>query len=122
MAALGANGTNPKNCSTDIMDFARKLIGPALLPVYIALIPMFVAKSENGLPEPELCSAGLLLPHIWFWFLHTLHPNSFLSDCSGAPRRRRRHASLDTGTQSAHMTHADCHVWRGHTTVKRLCR
>ena len=59
------------------MDLARKLLGPALLTVYIALIPMFVAKSENGLPEPELCSAGLLLPHIWFWFLHKHYPKAF---------------------------------------------
>ena len=83
LAAIGASGTNPKNCSTDIMDLARKLLGPALLPVYIALIPMFVAKSENGLPEPELCSAGLLLPHIWFWFLHKHYPKAFFKRLLG---------------------------------------
>lgn len=61
------------------MDFARKLWGPALLPVYSALILMFVAKSENGLLEPELCSAGLLLPHVWFWFffLYKYYPKAF---------------------------------------------
>jgi len=67
LAALGSHGEDPKNMSTELMDLIRKVLGRAITPIYVALVPMFVAKAESGKPEPELTSAGLLLPHVWFF-------------------------------------------------------
>ena len=97
LVAPGASGTNPQNCSTDLMEFPKKLLDATLLPVYAAVVPMFVAKSENGLPEPELCIAGLLLPHMWFWFLHThTHtlPDSLFQKADGMHGGASKYAPL----------------------------
>ena len=67
LAALGIRSENPKNMSTELMHLIRKVLGRANIPIYVALVPMFVAKAESGKPEPELTSAGLLLPHVWFF-------------------------------------------------------
>ena len=79
LARLGAGGTNPQNCSQDLMSFIRKLLGQQIVPLYVALIPLFVAKSlcEDGKPSPELCPVGFVLPHVWLWFLFTHHRNEF---------------------------------------------
>jgi hypothetical protein len=77
LSALGTNGDNPQNCSTELMALIRKVLGTAVLPIYVALVPFFVAKSETGKPEPELCSCGLLMPHVWFWFLYKHYRTEF---------------------------------------------
>ena len=79
LAALGSHGASPQNCSTDLMDPIRKVLGRAIIPIYVALVPMFVAKSESGKPEPELTTAGLLLPHVWVWFLYTYYRAEFFT-------------------------------------------
>jgi hypothetical protein len=68
LARLGAGGTNPQNCSQDLMALIRKLLGQMIVPLYITLIPLFVAKSisEDGKPSPERCPVGFILPHVWF--------------------------------------------------------
>ena len=79
LAALGRHGASPQSCSTDLMDLIRKVLGRAIIPIYVALVPMFVAKSESGKPEPELTTAGLLLPHVWVWFLYTYYRAEFFT-------------------------------------------
>ena len=69
LAALGSHGEHPKNISTELMELIRKILGRAIIPLYVTLVPMFVAKAESGKPEPELSAAGLILPHIWFLVL-----------------------------------------------------
>ena len=75
LARLGAGGTNPQNCSQDLMALVRKLLGQMIVPLYITLILLFVAKSlcEDGKPSPELCPVGFILPHVWLWFLFKHH-------------------------------------------------
>ena len=81
LSSLGAGGTNPQNCSQDLMSLIRKLLGQMIVPLYITLIPLFVAKSlsEDGKPSPELCPVGFILPHMWLWFLFTHHRKEFFS-------------------------------------------
>ena len=86
IATLGSHGENPKNMSTELMDLIRKVLGRAIIPIYVALVPMFVAKAESGKPEPELISAGLLLPHVWFWFLHKYYPVEFFTRFVGCAK------------------------------------
>jgi hypothetical protein len=81
LAALGSNGTQPQNCSTGIMELIRSILGAAIIPVMTILIPMFVAKSAEGKPEPEFCACGVILPHIWFAFLYK-HYRKDVSNCS----------------------------------------
>jgi hypothetical protein len=79
LAALGCHGDHPQNCSTELMDLIRKVLGRAIIPIYVSLVPMFVAKAESGKPEPELTAAGLILPHIWVWFLYTYYRAEFFT-------------------------------------------
>jgi hypothetical protein len=60
-------------------DLVRKILGVAIMPVYVALIPLFVTKSlsEDAAPQPELCPVGFLLPHMWMYFLFTYHRQEF---------------------------------------------
>ena len=75
LANLGARGTRPENCSRDLMQLVRAVLGVAILQLYTALIPLFVMKSlaDDGKAQPEMCSVGFILPHIWVWFLYAYH-------------------------------------------------
>ena len=47
LAALGSHGEHPKNMSTELMDLIRKVLGRAIIPIYVAFAPMFVAKADR---------------------------------------------------------------------------
>ena len=53
LAELGSNGRHLQNCSRDLIDFVRKLLGAAILPMYVALVPMFVARTDEGGASPQ---------------------------------------------------------------------
>ena len=57
LSNLGAQGTQPQNCSADLMQLVRRILGLAIIPLYIALVPLYVTKSatEDGKPQPEMC-------------------------------------------------------------------
>lgn len=94
LSLLGAKGTNVKNCARDLVELVRSILGLAIVPVYIALIPLFVTKSlaEDAKPQPELCPCGFILPHIWLWFYFAHHRAQFFLrfvGCTEANASRR---------------------------------
>jgi hypothetical protein len=92
LANLGARGTNPQNCARDLVDLVRSVLGLAIIPVYVALIPLFVTKSlaEDAKAQPELCPCGFILPHIWLWFLFTHHRAQFFMRFVGCVEAKAR--------------------------------
>ena len=77
LTMLGTSGGNKGHIAADLMELIRKIRGTALIPMYVALVPFFVAKDDGGFPSPELCSAGFLLPHVWFAFMYKHHRKEF---------------------------------------------
>jgi hypothetical protein len=68
----------PGHCAQGIAALVRRLLGHAIIPMVVILIPLFVAKgTESALPEPSLCAMGFLLPHIWFHWLFKNYRKSF---------------------------------------------
>ena len=60
----------PGHCSQQMSDFVSRLLGSAVIPATLALVPSMVTKStEDGAARPELATVGFILPHIWFSFL-----------------------------------------------------
>jgi hypothetical protein len=86
---LGAQGTQVGNCAKDLSQLVRRILGMAIIPVYIALMPLFVTKSlaEDARPQPELCPVGFLLPHVWMWFMFTYHRAEFFKRFVGCAER-----------------------------------
>ena len=72
------------------MELSRKVLGRAIIPIYVALMPMFVTKAEAGKPVPELSAAGLLLPHIWFLVLAQTLPAEFFPTIRRLCKGQRR--------------------------------
>ena len=70
LAKLG-NG-NSANVSRDMGELVRNILALGVIPIYVAMIPLFIFKSEHDdKPQPELCPCGFILPHRWFWYLYT---------------------------------------------------
>ena len=57
---LGAQGTQKMNCAKDLRQLIGQILGTAIIPVYVAIVPLFVTKSlaEDVKPQPELCPVG----------------------------------------------------------------
>ena len=77
LTQLGSGGRHAGNCSADLMKLVQQVLGPALIPMYICLVPFFISRSSSGQGAPEWSTAGFILPHIWFAFLFKYHKAEF---------------------------------------------
>ena len=59
LASLGSN--QGRNVARDLMELVRETLGTAMVPIMVALIPLFVSKGENGLSQPEMCPVGCVV-------------------------------------------------------------
>ena len=79
LCELGSFGEQPQNCLTGLYKIVKDVLGVALMPMYIALVPLKVLKGGIDAIGPQLSSMGFLLPHVWFWYLHHHYPAEFAS-------------------------------------------
>jgi hypothetical protein len=100
LAELGSNQGG--NVARELMDLVREIVGAAMMPIMVVLIPLFVSKGENGLPQPELCTAGFLCPHLWLWFMYTHHRSEFLLRFCGATTMAKATARIRKFWSSVH--------------------
>ena len=63
------------NVARDLMELVREILGVAIVPILVVLVPLFVSKGEGGLPQPELCPSGLhMSTYMVVVYVHTPSP------------------------------------------------
>ena len=90
------------NVARDLMELVREILGVAIVPILVVLVPLFVSKGEGGLPQPELCPVGFICPHIWLWFMYTHHRPEFLLRFCGANTLTKATARISKFWSSVH--------------------
>ena len=45
---LGSCGRHQHNCAADMTHLIQKILGTALIPIYVCLVPFFISRSSNG--------------------------------------------------------------------------
>jgi hypothetical protein len=101
LAKLG-NG-HSSNVARDMGELARNVLALGVIPIYVAMIPLFVFKSEHDAkPQPGLCPCGFLLPHIWIWYLYTHYRHIFLKRFIGITTESQAAQRLSAFWNSVH--------------------
>jgi hypothetical protein len=101
LAKLG-NG-NSCNVARDMGEFVRNMLAFGVIPIYIAMIPLFVFKSDHDdKPQPESSPCGFILPHMWFWYLYKYYPQVFFKRFIGVTTESQAAQRLSSFWKSVH--------------------